>query len=92
MPRLSRSRLQVPTVMTTAITSPMIGSSRTQPVKWISRPAITTPSETPASAAMCRKAPRRFRSCSRPRMNSSAVTPFTTMAASATHIIVSPAT
>ena len=36
-------------------------------------PASTTPRETAASAAMCRNAPFTFRSCSRPRRNSSAV-------------------
>ena len=50
----SRNRPHVPIAMMAEITTLMIGSSQNQPVAAIARPAITTPAETPASAAMCR--------------------------------------
>ena len=49
-------------------------------------PAITTPSDTAASAAMCKNAPRTFRSSWRPRRNSSAVSVFTATPTAATTI------
>ncbi len=63
------------------------GSIQAWPVSRIRPPATATPAEIAASAAMCRKADRTLRSCSRPRMNSTAVRPLTRMPAMATPII-----
>src|SRR5258708_4477779 len=54
----SRSRPQVLHTMATAMTSPVSGSSHSQPVKRIPIPATTTPSDTAASAARCRNEQR----------------------------------
>ena len=59
------NRLQVPTTMTAAISRLTTGSSQVQPNHSARPPATTTPAETSASAAMCRKAPRMLRSVSR---------------------------
>ena len=65
------------------------GSSHSQPVIAMASAAITTPAETPASAAMCRKAPRMFRSSLLPFMNIRAVAVLMTMPMAAT-IITGP--
>ena len=70
---LSLSSPQVPQPITATITRLVTGSIHRSPVSRISTPATTTPTETSASAAMCRKAPRMLMSCLRPRMNISAV-------------------
>ena len=59
MPTESRSRPQVPHTMTALIARLTSGSIQSQPVSRITRPAATTPTETSASAAMCRNAPRK---------------------------------
>ena len=78
--------------MIAAMTRLATGSSQLQPNHSARPPATTTPAETSASAAMCRKAPRMFRSLSRPRMNSSAVAVLMTMPMPATTMIVTPST
>ena len=60
------------------------GSSQSQPVQPITSAAAITPTVTPASAAMCRNAPRMLRSSSRPRMNIRAVPPLTSTPTPAT--------
>ena len=77
------------TALTTRLTA---GSIHSHPVQRISSPAPTVPSETRASAAMCRKAPWTLRSDLRPLMNSSAVAPLITNPTAATIVTVSPAT
>jgi len=62
------------------------------PVRKIIMPAMTTPAETAASAAMCKNAPLMFKSFFRPVKNNVAVTPFNTMPTAATTIMVFPAT
>ena len=52
----------------------------------------TTPSDTAASAAMCRNAPRMLMSLWRPDMNINAVAPLMTMPITATTITVISAT
>ncbi len=54
------------------------GSIHWAPVSATITPAMITPTEITASAAMCRKAPLTLASCSRPRMNIRAVTPLMT--------------
>ena len=49
-----RSRLVVLQRMVAQMTRLVTGSSQSQPVQMISAAEITTPSETAASAAMCR--------------------------------------
>ncbi len=83
----SRSRPQVPNRIATRIAKLTTGSIQAWPVNRIRAPAITTPAEIPASAAMCRKAERTLASCSRPALNSRAVRPLTTTPAAATPII-----
>jgi hypothetical protein len=68
------------------------GSSHKAPVTRMTRPAMTTPADTAASAAMWRKAPRMLRSPSRPEAKSQAVKPLTAMPIAATAITVPPAT
>ncbi len=92
MPSDSRSRPQVPQTMTALTARLTAGSSHAHPVSRMTSPATTTPAETSASDAWCRKAPRRFMSLPRPEANSAAVTPLTTMPAAATIITVFPAT
>ena len=74
--------------MTMAIARLVTGSTHSQPCQSTSAPAITTPAETTASDAMCRKAPRMLMSSWRPRMKSSAVPRLTTMPIAATTITV----
>ena len=50
----SFSKPQVDHRITATMTRLTIGSTRDQPVSMISPPAATTPSDTPASAIMCR--------------------------------------
>jgi hypothetical protein len=69
----SRKRPHVPQTMTATMARLTTGSSHVQPVRRITPAATMTPTEMPASPAMCRKTPRTFKSCSRPRANISAV-------------------
>ena len=82
----------MPAKITRPMTSPMAGSSHAHPVHHIPTPASTTPTETPASATMCKYAPRTFRSCFRPFISIRAVTPLISTPAAATPIIVGPPT
>ena len=68
------------------------GSIHVRPVSMMAMPASTTPADTAASAAICRNAPRRFASLSRPRMKSNAVSVLTATPTAATAIITGPAT
>ena len=68
------------------------GSSHSQPVCRTAIAAITTPSETAASAAMCRKAPRTLMSPLAPERNISAVAVLIAMPIAATQITVVSAT
>ena len=88
--KLSRASPHVPQPITARMTRLVTGSSHTAPVSRIATPAITTPTDTSASAAMCRNAPRMLRSSLRRRTNSSAVTVLMTMPTPATQIIVQP--
>ena len=72
--------------------SPATGSSQCQPVSAIKPPTTTTASETAASAAMWRKAPRSLRSWRRPRQNSIAVAVLTTKPSAAIPITTNPGT
>ena len=74
------------------MTSPIAGSSHAHPVHHIPTPASTTPTETPASATMCRYAPRTLRSCLRPFISIRAVAPLISTPAAATPIIIGPLT
>ena len=56
--------------MVAQMTRLVTGSSQSQPVQMISAADTTTPSETAASAAMCRKAPSMLMSSLRPLANS----------------------
>jgi len=58
------------------------------PVMEINMPATTTPAEMAASAAMCRYAPRMFRSDFRPDMNMNAVNALITTPTAATRMMV----
>ena len=78
--------------MTTAMTRLTAGSSHSQPVARTAKATTTTPAETSASAAMCRKAPLILRSDLRPDMKSSAVAPLIAMPTSATQMTVISAT
>src|SRR3954470_15134685 len=80
------------TTITTTITKLNAGSSQYQPVKIIATPAITTPNDTAASAAMCKYAPRILMSCLLPFINKSAEIVFTTIPTPATIVTVKPAT
>ena len=60
--------------------------------KTMAMPASTTPSETPASAAMCRNAPRMFKSCLRPERNIKAVIVLIRIPTAATPMTIPPAT
>ncbi len=60
----------------------MAGSIQLRPVTSTSTPDAATPSDTPASDAMCRKAARTFRSPFPPRASISAEPPFTATPAS----------
>ncbi len=71
---------------------PATGSSHSQPVSAISAPTTTTASDTAASAAMCRKAPRSLRSRRRPRQNSIAVPALTRKPKAAMPITTRPGT
>ena len=82
----------MPRAITATSTRLVSGSSHSQPVSAITSPATTTPAETRASPAMCRKAPRTFRSPLRPEANRAAVIPFTRMPTPATAITVRPDT
>ena len=84
------NKRQVPSTMTTAIARLTTGSSQSQPCHSVKAPAITTPADTSASAAMCKKAPRMLRSCSPPRINNKAVAVLMTMPTPATSIMVTP--
>ena len=79
-------------MMTALMARLTTGSSQSQPVKRITKPATTTPAETIASAAMCMNAPRMLMSPLRPAANSQAVAPLMTMPIAATVITVPPAT
>lgn len=52
--RLSRVSDQTEATITAATTSPTMGSTTVQPVHEITRPETSTPTDTSASAAMCR--------------------------------------
>ena len=52
--RLSASNCQVETRMIRAMAMPITGSIQFQPVKPITMPDTTTPTETSVSASMCR--------------------------------------
>jgi hypothetical protein len=60
-------------MMSAASSSETSGSIQSSPVAAMSRPATTTPADAAASPSMWMNAPRMLRSCSRPRMNASAV-------------------
>ena len=83
---------QVPQVITSAIAMLTAGSSHSQPVIITATAAITTPSDTAASAAMCMKAPRILMSSLRPRRNIRAVAVLIAMPTAATQITVVSAT
>jgi hypothetical protein len=68
------------------------GSSQSQPVALIPMPISTTPTETAASAAMCKNAPLILISRLRTAMNSNAETVLMTTPAAATHMTVLAAT
>ncbi|MNT75519.1 hypothetical protein D3C72_2144220 [compost metagenome] len=72
------------------ITRLTTGSSHCQFVQVMIKPAMTTPSETAASAAICRKAPRMFISPLRPDINKSAVAVLIAIPTAATHMTVLP--
>jgi len=59
--------------MTATMIKPTTGSNQSQPVFRIAMPASKTPRDTIASLAMCRNAPRMFKSRSRPDINIKAV-------------------
>jgi hypothetical protein len=90
--RDSRSRPQVPQTITALIARLTTGSTQSQPVSRITSPASTTPADTSASDAMCRKAPRRLMSLLLPAANSQAVSPLIAMPMAATIITVRLAT
>ncbi len=75
--------------MTSTMPRLTTGSSHSQPVHHMAAAATTTPAEMAASAAMCRKAPRMFRSSLEPFMNIRAVAVLMTMPMPAT-IITGP--
>ncbi len=92
MATLSRNRPQVAQTTSAATARLTAGSIQARPVAQMTRPATTTPADTAASAAMCRKAPRMLMSSLEPLTNSHAVSPFTRMPMAATTITVTPAT
>ena len=61
--RLSERSFQVLTRMTAAMMRLTMGSMTFQPVRLMTIPEITTPTETRVSASMWRKAPRVLMSC-----------------------------
>ena len=69
-----------------------IGSIHPIPVAMMATPASTTPTDTAASAAMCKNAPRTLASSLLPRIKRIAVTVFMTTPIAATAIMVNPAT
>ena len=67
MPSESRNSPQVPPRITATITRLTTGSIHAARSTGSASPATTTPADTSASTAMCRKAPRTLRSPCRPR-------------------------
>jgi len=74
------------------ITMLTTGSIQARPVIMMAPPATTTPTDTAASAAMCRNAPRMLASLWLPRMNRRAVAVLITTPMAATTTMVSPIT
>ena len=88
----SLNRRQDETPITATIARLATGSIHVCPVRVISSPAPTTPTETSASPAIWMNAPRMLMSCLRPARNSSAVKVLITIPAAATAIITPPST
>jgi len=86
----SRSKDHVPTRTITTIRRLMRGSTNDQPVTMTIMPPTTTPSETPASAAIWRYAPLMFKSRFCPDAKSNAVIVLITTPTAATTITVIP--
>ena len=85
----SLSSPMLPHRITTATTRLIAGSTHCWPVHRITSPAKTTATETAASDAICRNAPRILMSCW-PRTNIIALIPFTMIPSAATAMIVCP--
>ena len=90
--RLSRVSDQTDATITAATTSPTTGSTIVQPVHEITSPETSTPTDTSASAAMCRYAPLTFRSRSLSFRNSHAVKPLIATPTPAVQAMAPPST
>ena len=88
----SRNRPQPLHRIATATARPAAGSIQCQPVTSTAAPAATTTNDTPASAAICKNAPRALTSARRARKNNAAENALTRNAKPATAMIHTPST